>query len=124
MSTTIRLFRDVLDSQIRDRTGRPAGKVDGMVAELRENGPPELIALENGMAELLRRVHPRLGDLAAALGRRIGVREEETYRIPISRVRNVGITVDVDFDATTTSLYAWENWLRDRILKRIPGVRA
>jgi len=119
--STIRLFRDVLDNQIIDRNGRQGGKVDGIVAELRSDGRLELVAIECGMAELTRRLHPRLGDLVAALGRRMGIRGEETHRIPLSKVRNVGINVDVDFDATTTPIYDWEHWLRRRVFGWIPG---
>jgi hypothetical protein len=64
----LRLFRDVLDSQMVDRAGRHAGKVDGTVAELRDDGPPVLTVLENGVPELVRRVSPRVGDWIAALG--------------------------------------------------------
>ncbi|HET8654654.1 MAG TPA: hypothetical protein VFL93_04005 [Longimicrobiaceae bacterium] len=117
----MRLFREVLDSQMVDRDGRQAGKVDGIVAELRDDGPPVITALENGFPTLFRRVSPRLGDWVAALGRRYGVRHGEAYRIPRSRVRGVGIDVKVDLDATETPLFAWEHWLREHVVDRIPG---
>jgi hypothetical protein len=117
----LRLFRDVLDSQMVDRAHRHAGKVDGIVAELRDDGPPVLTALENGFPELVRRVSPRVGDWIAALGRRFGIRRGETYRIPWSAVRDVGIDVTVDVDATATPVYAWEVWLREHVVRRLPG---
>ncbi|HET8649683.1 MAG TPA: hypothetical protein VFL95_06565 [Gemmatimonadales bacterium] len=114
------LFRDVLDSQIVDRDGRQSGKVDGLLAQLRPDGRPVVVALESGFPELVRRISVRVGDWTAALGRRWGIRRGEVYLIPVSRVRDVGIDIDVDLDASETPLFAWEHWLREKVVRRIP----
>ncbi|MHC5935237.1 hypothetical protein [Nostoc sp.] len=47
--------------------------------------------------------------------------QSEPFRIPWSKVRDVGIDVEVDVEATPA--LAYEKWLRDRIIARIPGGR-
>jgi hypothetical protein len=121
--TRLRLARDVLDSQMVDREHRQSGKVDGIVAELRDDGRLVITAVENGLPEALRRVSPRVGDWIAALGRRWGVRKGEVYRIPFNKVRRTGIEVHIDVDAVATPLLDWEKWLNDHIVRHIPGAR-
>lgn len=120
----LRLARDVLDSQMVDREHRQSGKVDGIVAELREDGRLVVTAVENGLPEAVRRVSPRVGDWITALGRRWGVRKGEIYRIPFAKVRHTGIDVRIDLDADATPLLAWESWLRDHVVRHIPGAGA
>lgn len=122
--TRLRLVRDVLDSQMVDRRQRQSGKVDGIVAELRDDGRLVITAIENGLPEAVRRVSPRVGDWIAALGRRWGVRKGEVYRIPFAKIRHTGINVRIDLDAAETPLLAWEQWLRAHIVRRIPGAGA
>lgn len=115
------LFRDVLDSRLVDRQGRAAGRVDGIVAEVRDGKPPVVTALESGVPELIRRVNLRAGGWVEAIGRRWGLRGGEVYRVSISKVRDVGMDIDLDLDARDTPLFAWERWLRERVISRIPG---
>ncbi|HEU4962007.1 MAG TPA: hypothetical protein VFT56_16585 [Sphingomonas sp.] len=119
----LRLVRDVLDSQMVDRHDRQSGKVDGIVAELREDGRLVIVAVENGLPEAVRRVSPRVAGWIAALGRRWGVRKGEVYRIPFAKVRRAGITVCLDLDADETPLLAWEKWLREHVIRHIPGAK-
>jgi hypothetical protein len=58
--TGMRLVRDFLDEpvELRDRT--PVGRVDGVVAEMRHNVPPRIVAIELGAAVLAGRL-PWLG---------------------------------------------------------------
>ena len=41
--------------------------------------------------------------------------------VPWSKVLKIGIDVQVDLDAQRTTALAWEHWVRDRIIGRIPG---
>jgi hypothetical protein len=41
--------------------------------------------------------------------------------VPWSKVIKVGIDVKVDLDAEKTPALAWERWVRERIIGRIPG---
>lgn len=121
MQAQVDLIRDVLDNQIVDRDGKKMGKVDGVVVELREGQPPRLAYLEVGGPTLMRRLHPRFGRWAETLGRKLGITGGKPFRIPWSQVRDIGIDVKVDLDADETPALAWEHWMREHIVERIPG---
>ncbi len=113
--TTLDLVRDVLDTQMLDELRDPMGRVDGLVLELRDGAPPRLAFIEMGGVVLARRIHPRLG---AWLAR---VRGVTPFRIPWERVRNVGLDVEVDICRDDTPAMTIECWLRDHIVRHIPG---
>lgn len=115
------VFRDILDNQLVDRQQQKMGRVDGIVAELREDQPPRLAYLEVGMPVLARRLHPRLESWVAAIQGRWGAKQRHPFRIPFSQVLDVGIDVDVDLDAADTPAIAYEQWLQDHVIGRIPG---
>lgn len=107
----MRLIRDVLDNQLVDRKKVKIGKADGIVIEVRENGPPKILSIETGILTKARRIHPAL---AAWLGR-----WSSPYRIGWSQVRDVGIDIDVDIDAEKTPLLRVEKRLR-KVVMRLP----
>ncbi len=115
------LIRDVLDNQLVDRNQHPMGKVDGIVIEWREGEPPRLAYIEVGVTTLAGRLNPRLARWVAAIASKWGAKQSEPFRIPWSKVRDVGIDVEVDVEAETTPALAYEKWLSDRIITRIPG---
>jgi hypothetical protein len=118
----VRLVRDILDSQLMDREGRPCGKADGIVLLVGESGAPRVVALEVGALTLARRVHPRLERWLARVSRRLGPAAPHAYRIPWSRVRGISRKeIRVDLDAATTPLWSLERWLAERIIRRLPG---
>jgi sporulation protein YlmC with PRC-barrel domain len=115
------VIRDVLDNQLVDRNQRKMGKVDGIVIEYENGKQPRLAYIEVGLVTLARRIHPRLSALLATIESKWGAKHSEPFRIPWSKVRDVGIDVDVDIDAEDTSALAWEKWVREQIISRIPG---
>jgi sporulation protein YlmC with PRC-barrel domain len=115
------LVRDVLDKQLLDRDGRKLGKVDGIVLELRDDGPPRVAFIENGLTVLMHRLLGMAGDFVALIERRLGVRDGEPVRIAMSRVVEVGIDVRLDLTASETEALAWEEWIGKKIIRRIPG---
>lgn len=117
------VIREVLDNQIVDRNQRKMGKVDGIVIELREGQQPRLAFIETGATTLARRLHPRLARWVAAIEGKWGAKHTEPFRIPWSQVRDIGIDVEVDVDAEQTAALAYEQWLREHVVKRIPGGR-
>jgi len=115
------VIRDILDNQLVDRNQCKMGKVDGIVMELRSGQPPRLAYIEVGLPTLARRLHPRSTRWVAAFLSKWGAKQSESFRIPFSKVRNVGINVEVDLDAEATPALAYEKWLREHIIERIPG---
>ena len=109
------LVRDVLDKQLLDVEGRPFGKVDGVVLELRGEAPPRVLALEVGAA-------PRLGRLPRWVTRPLGrlAARATATRIPRAAVLAVAREIRVGVDATRTPAWRVEGWLA-RVLTRIPG---
>jgi hypothetical protein len=56
-----------------------------------------------------------------ALGARIYKAPGGPARIPWSKVRDVGLDVEVDLDFEKSRLYAWQEWLCEKLIRRIPG---
>jgi hypothetical protein len=117
----MQLGRDLLDNQVLDRFDRKAGKVDGIVMVLRNGRPPRVTSIEIGLPTVLARIHPRLGAFAARLEHRLGIGAGRPVRIDIDRVERAGINVRIDVDANTTAAYAWERWVCETFICRIPG---
>lgn len=117
------ITHDILDLQVVDRRGQRLGKVDGVILELREGAPPRVAAIEIGPVTLLRRMHPGLAAWLQRLLLRYGPRTDGTLRIPWSLVTAIGVEVKVDLVADGTPARAWEEWLREHVIRRIPGTR-
>lgn len=117
----IHLIRDVLDNQLVDREKRRMGKADGIVLVLRKDKPPRLAYIETGMSTLMYRLSARLGKFVERAGQRWGMRKGKPYRLVWTKVRHVGIDVEVDVDADETPVMAWEKWLAKNVVGRIPG---
>jgi enamine deaminase RidA (YjgF/YER057c/UK114 family) len=115
------VVRDILDKQLLDRHRRKMGKVDGIIMELRDGKPPRLAFIEVGGVTLARRLHPGLAQCVARWKRKWGVGTGQSYRIPWTKVRDIGIDVEVDVDAEKTPVLAWEKWVSKNIIGRIPG---
>lgn len=116
------LIRDILDKQVVDREETKIGKVDGLVVELRDGAPPRVAFVEIGTVALARRIGPRLGRLVSRLGERLGGAEHRApYRIPWRKVRDIGVDLEFDIDVHETTIFDWQDWLRDRVIGRIPG---
>ncbi|HEY9600676.1 MAG TPA: hypothetical protein V6C85_03640 [Allocoleopsis sp.] len=115
------LIRDVLDNQIVDRNQRKMGKADGIVIELHDGKPPRLAYIEVGIPTLARRLHPGWQRWVAAQMSKWGAKRGESFRIEWSKVRDVGIDVEVDLEAEATPALDYEKWVREHIISKIPG---
>ena len=111
--------RQILDQQLVDRNNIDVGIVDGIVLELREGEPPRIAALLTGGHILAHRLHPAIEHLMKWIARRWGPRAHEPLRISWSKVMKIGIDVKVDIAADEAM--PWEHWVRDHIIRRIPG---
>jgi sporulation protein YlmC with PRC-barrel domain len=115
----IELGRQVLDQQLVDRSDLNMGKVDGISIELREGEPPRIAAIFTGGHLFARRLHPQIERWFRRLTRGWGPLRAEPIRIPWSQVKKIGVDVKVDYAADTAM--PWEHWVRDHIVRRIPG---
>ncbi|MBZ9846932.1 hypothetical protein LB565_02890 [Mesorhizobium sp. CA14] len=118
----MQLLRDILDKQVVDREQVKIGKVDGLVAELRPGKPPRLVAVELGSIALARRLGAQPGRWAAQLAAKLsGKRQARPHRIAWNKVRDIGVDIEFDIDVRRTKILAWQNWLRNYVVGRIPG---
>jgi sporulation protein YlmC with PRC-barrel domain len=115
------LGQALLDQQVTDRKGELMGKVDGVIVELRKATPPRLAALLIGGGTAAERVHPGWARWLLRWRRGWGPPDDEPLEVPWSKVLKIGVDVKVDLEAERTSALAWERWIRDRIINRIPG---
>jgi len=117
----LRLFADVLDEQLHDSKGRNAGRIDGIILELRENAPPRLTYVEVSPITLLARFSERLARWYARFDRRLGPGRGTPFRIPWNRLTREDPAFKLDLDVESTAINALEDWLRKRIVDHIPG---
>jgi sporulation protein YlmC with PRC-barrel domain len=118
------VFRDLLDKQIVDRDGHKIGRVDGIIA-IRKPGEPLMIdQMELGWITLARRIQPRFEAIAEWLHAKVSVRQTKRYRIRWHDVKSVEekhVKTALCFEETAAA--DWELWLREKVVKRIPGSR-
>ena len=108
----------LLDRQITGEDGTVVGKVDDL--ELREeNGTFVVDALLVGPEALSDRIGGLTGKLLRRLGR--GFRAGAPQRIPLNAVRRIEPTVVVTTAVAHATDSPSEDWLRRRIVDRIPG---
>ena len=116
------LMRDVLDKLLCDRDDEALGRVDAIVAELRDDAPPRVTELQLGFVPLARRIGPRTARLVEALHRRWSVRRAARFGIPWSKVvKHDRHQITVDVVADETPARDWDRWLRRNVIGRIPG---
>ena len=114
------LVRDILDNQLLDATNQNAGKVDGIVLEMRPGEPTRVHYVEVGPITLFRRLNRRLGNWFARLDAHLGEGRGTPIRIPISRVTLDSPSLRLDLAVENLPVMAFERWLRRHIVARIP----
>jgi hypothetical protein len=116
------LVAEVLDEQLKDVNDVNAGRVDGIVLELRDGKPPKLAYIEVSPITLLERFSRRLARwYAVRIDRHIEPARGVPFRIPWTRVTRDGPTLRIDLDIRATPIMAIETWLKQHIVSRIPG---
>ena len=115
------LVADVLDEQLVDVKGESAGRADGIVLQLRRGKPPLVACIEVGPITLLARFSQRVAHWYAKLDRRLGPGRGKPYRIPWDRIQLTHRALRMDLTVDETPINAGENWLRTKIVRRIPG---
>lgn len=114
------LVRDLLDNQLVDREKRHMGRVDGITLHIIRGKQPRVTSLESGALILARRMGMRWERFAAFMTRHFGVRKDPVFRVPWNKVTKVGINVQVDLDGKTSDAVAWERWLEEHVMRRLP----
>lgn len=114
------LVRDILDNQLLDVTNKNAGKVDGIVLEMRPGEPTRVRYVEVGPITLFRRLNRRLGDWFAHIDAHFGEGRGAPIRIPISRVTLDSPSLRLDLAVEKLPVMALERWLRQHIIAKIP----
>jgi len=117
------LVRDVLDKQVLDPDKCKIGKVDGILLQLRANRPPRVMAMEISQSSAWRRLHHRLSDIADWLRTKFEPGQGARAHILFDHFIRGGIDVHVDVPGKRTRALAWEDWLEERVIARIPGGR-
>jgi hypothetical protein len=121
MGTTnkFELIRDVLDKLMLDRNKLPVGRVDGIVLLVRsEHAQPQVVQLESGAVTLARRLNMRW---TRQFRRKLGCRWKRAVRIDWPKVKDVRREIVIDLDGAHSRLLTSERWLRDRIIRHLPG---
>ena len=117
----LNLISEVLDEQLRDSKGRQAGRIDGIVLELRDGRPPRVAYVEVGPTTLLSRFSRRLAQWYSRHDRKFGEGRGVAFRVPWSRLSPDGPGFTMDIDGESTPIFALEDWLRRHVVEHIPG---
>jgi hypothetical protein len=115
------LARDCLDNRLLDAHGEPVGHVDGVVIAMQGDAQPRVIAIEVGSVAQARRIGARVGRWVERLSRRFGKMTPNPCRIPWSALEPGAHDYHLRASAGDCAQRAWEDWLRERIVTRIPG---
>jgi hypothetical protein len=110
------LMRDIVDNQLVDSQDERITKVAGVEVELREDARPIVRALLVGPEPLARRIGSRAGWLVRWI---TGGRRE--VRIPWEQVENAGPEIKLNVLASATGATHAEDWVREKIISKIPG---
>ncbi|AZO36819.1 hypothetical protein EOA27_03425 [Mesorhizobium sp. M2A.F.Ca.ET.037.01.1.1] len=118
----MQLLRDILDKQVVDREQVKIGKVDSIVAELTPGKQPSVSAVELGSIALARRLGSAPARWTAKLAARLsGKQQARPHRIAWDKVRDIGVDLEFEIDVRRTRIFAWQDWLREHVVGRIPG---
>jgi hypothetical protein len=110
-----------LDNRLLDRKGNPVGHIDGVIMTIDGGAQPRITAIEVGSVVQARRIGPRIARWVERLSERFGRMRPNPYRIAWSALEPGPHDYRVDAIAAELPQLAWEHWLRERVIRRIPG---
>ncbi len=120
MRKQFHLVHDLLDDQLVDAEKRNLGKIDGIAIHVARGKQPRVTHLESGALILAARLGPRWQRFVAFMTRHFGVRKNPVFRVPWTKVTKVGLNIHIDIDGVKSDAYAWERWLDDHLIGRLP----
>jgi sporulation protein YlmC with PRC-barrel domain len=109
----------LLDRQITGEDGTVVGKVDDLELRAEDDGTHVVDALLVGPEALADRLDGVTGKLLRRIGR--GFRTQAPQRIPMNAIRGVEPTVVVTTAVAQATTSPSEDWLRRKVVDRIPG---
>jgi sporulation protein YlmC with PRC-barrel domain len=114
---------ELLDLQILDIEGRMAGNVDDLELTFpKEGGAPYVTAILAGPGALAGRLGGRMGLWLESVHQRLHPHESPSpARIPFGVVKTIGNHVELTVPRKELEVTRFEDWVRDRIISRIPG---
>jgi hypothetical protein len=120
----IHLVHEVLDAQLVDRRKRKIGRVDELLLALDESGALRVEHILIGGPVRAARIGRWMQLLASALRRLGGVRRSGVSRVAFDDVRCIADTIELDVDERELDSEHLERWLKDNVVRRIPGGRS
>jgi hypothetical protein len=120
MKAQYHLVHDLLDNQLVDAGKHNLGKIDGIAIHVANGKQPRVTHLESGALILARRLGPRWEGFVVFMTRHFGVRKNPVFRVPWSKVTKTGIDIYIDIDGVKSDAFAWEHWLDDHLIGRLP----
>ena len=114
----------LLDRQIIDADGLMCGNVDDLELAFPEEGtgPPIVTAIFAGPGALARRIGGRLGDWIESVHARLHPHPDPgPARISFGVVKRINDHIDVSVPRDVLEVERLENWVRERIISKIPG---
>jgi sporulation protein YlmC with PRC-barrel domain len=115
---------ELLDRQILDKDGLMAGKVDDLELVFPEEGKgaPYVVSILSGPGALGRRIGGRLGSWLESVHIRLHPEEQPgPARVPFAVVKRVNNHVELTVSRETLDSNRLERWVRDNIIRPIPG---
>jgi hypothetical protein len=116
---------ELLDHQLRDRSGRLCGNVDDLELERSaDTGELYVTALVAGPGALLQRLGGRrVGNWLERANRLVNDPERDRNLIPLALAARIGPNIDLAVDAEDLATFDTERWVRDHVISHLPGNR-
>jgi sporulation protein YlmC with PRC-barrel domain len=117
------LALNLLDRQIVDKNGIPAGNVDDLEFEWPADGTgtPFVTALLAGPGALSERLGGRLGKWISSIHARLNEGDPQPARVSMGVVKRIGVKVELTLAASELQTWELQKWIRDKIILKIPG---
>jgi sporulation protein YlmC with PRC-barrel domain len=112
---------ELLDRQLVDRDGEKAGKVDDLLLEVRDDGPPVVTEILAGPGALARRIGGRLGAWIASVHARLHPGSGDPAMISFGIVSKIDDHVTLIASREDLATFEAEAWARDHVIAKIPG---
>jgi hypothetical protein len=113
---------ELLDRQLVDADGSPAGKVDDLELDERDDGSLVVTAILTGPGALAPRLEGRLGRTVAAVFERLHPESEPSpSRVSFGVVAELGSSIRLTTSLHSLDTNMFEHWVRENLIGRIPG---